>query len=161
MPKASTSSLKERFEQKAFPDPNTGCWLWGGSQQTDGYGNIFYSKQKGVRLAHRVSYELYVKSIPKGLQVLHKCDVTFCVNPEHLFLGTQLENIKDRVNKNRSSHLSGQLSPRALFTDNQIREIRKTAFNKKLTVNETAELFKRPIETIRAILKRTKWNHVL
>ena len=78
------------------------CWLWTASKDTNGYGQ-FSVKGRDVTV-HRFSYELHKGKIPKGSWygttcVLHKCDNTLCVNPKHLFLGSQQENIKDRDNK--------------------------------------------------------------
>ncbi len=75
------------------------CWMWIGNKGSGNYGYIRYENK--VRSAHRLSYEAFVESIPEGLCVLHKCDNTLCVNPNHLFLGTQQDNIRDRENKNR------------------------------------------------------------
>jgi len=81
-----------------------GCWLWIGNLNAYGYGNLmrrFYGKKKGF-MAHRVSWEIHNGAIPAGLSVLHKCDVTNCVKPDHLFLGTQADNNRDRHAKGRS-----------------------------------------------------------
>ena len=75
-----------------------GCWLWGGGKNKKGYGQFFLNSR---RLAHRVSYELFVGPIPDKLCVLHTCDAPSCVNPNHLWLGTNQDNINDRVKKGR------------------------------------------------------------
>jgi hypothetical protein len=75
------------------------CWLWQGSISLSGYGR-FYFRQK-AHLAHRASYLLFKGEIPSGLDVCHKCDIRNCVNPEHLFLGTRSDNMRDCVNKKR------------------------------------------------------------
>lgn len=95
----SKKTLIERFEEKIFPEPNTGCWLWGGYAQL-GYGTFGIGNQIS-RLAHRVSFNLYRGEIPKGKKVCHSCDVTSCVNPDHLFLGTQKQNVHDMLSKGR------------------------------------------------------------
>jgi HNH endonuclease len=89
----------ERFWERAMPVPECGCWLWIGRYDKDGYGYINVNKKR--LKAHRFSYEQFVSPIPGKMSVLHKCDMPECVNPEHLFLGTQKENMCDMTIKNR------------------------------------------------------------
>lgn len=91
-----------RFEKYVHAEPTTGCYLWTGGTQSKGYG-VFNNPRghRGVGLAHRLSYEHHVGLIPEGMHVLHRCDTPACVNPEHLFLGTNLDNIHDRMLKGR------------------------------------------------------------
>lgn len=91
---------KGRFESKFIPEPNTGCWLWTGAKAPRGYGSFYYLE--GPLLAHRVSYLIYRGEIPEGMFVCHKCDVRCCVNPDHLFLGTNQDNMDDMVRKGRA-----------------------------------------------------------
>jgi hypothetical protein len=82
----------------------SGCWLWKASKRNKGYGAFTWHGNSGELvqgLAHRFSYELHFKEIPKGICVLHRCDVPSCVNPEHLFLGTKQENNDDMCKKGR------------------------------------------------------------
>lgn len=101
-----------KFEDKFIPEPNSGCWLWLHAVDKDGYG-----KHNGER-AHRYSYRLY-KNDPGLLHVLHICDNPYCVNPDHLFLGTHSDNMKDAANKNRLC------SPTKKFSNAQIKQIRE------------------------------------
>lgn len=93
-------TLRERFESKYEPVPEAGCWLWTASLQGS-YGQIGADGGGGILLAHRVSYELYVGPIPHGMQVCHRCDIPICVNPSHLFIGTQRDNVLDMFKKGR------------------------------------------------------------
>lgn len=95
MPVNELREFEKNFER---PD-ETSCWEWQSS--FNGNYGTFSLPRRGKRLAHRASYQLYVGQIPDGLFVLHECDNPPCVNPRHLFLGTQLDNIRDMVNKGR------------------------------------------------------------
>ena len=85
------------FDQ-CYSEPNTGCWLWGKGRLPYGYG---LCRRMGERLAHRLSYIVHAGPIPAGMQVLHRCDVPACINPSHLVLGTQLDNVRDMIAKGR------------------------------------------------------------
>jgi hypothetical protein len=87
----------ERFSRKVRTDGAGGCHLWTGARNVWGYGRL---KREGVMLAaHRVAWEMAHGPIPDGLHVLHHCDVRLCVNPEHLFLGTHADNMRDMSDK--------------------------------------------------------------
>lgn len=101
-------SLVERFWAKV--DKSADCWLWTASLDSCGYGLIGDGNKK-VKRAHRVSWELNVGNIPPKLQVCHKCDNRRCVNPQHLWLGSQKENMQDCAKKNR---VHAQISPETL-----------------------------------------------
>lgn len=120
-------TLIERFENSFIPEPMSGCWLWIGSVNIHGYGQIH---RNGLPArAHRVSWELYRGPIPKGLCVCHHCDTPPCVNPQHLFLGTLSDNTLDMYTKGRG-HLPsgvGSLNGRAKLTPEQVIEIRALA----------------------------------
>jgi hypothetical protein len=101
-----SNSIEERFWEKVDKNISnvfyngTRCWEWVASCDREGYG-MFWVGGKTV-LSHRVSWKLVYGEVPNGL-VLHKCDNPSCVNPEHLFLGTRLDNMIDMVKKGRSS----------------------------------------------------------
>lgn len=83
-----------------------GCWLWRGSTLSSGYGRMKIARGKTQR-AHRLAWELCRGAIPDGLFVCHRCDVRACVNPDHLFLGTHDDNMRDCVTKGRRPRGAG------------------------------------------------------
>ncbi len=93
--------LEERFWASVDREGNMGgCWMWRGAKTSYGYGKMRdHYKHVGT---HRVSYMLNIGPIPIGMHVLHKCDNPACVNPSHLFLGTQSDNMKDMFKKKRN-----------------------------------------------------------
>lgn len=119
--------LADRFHEKYQAIPFSGCWIWDGAMDWDGYGMIAVGK--GGKPAHRVSWQLHKGEIPAVMHVLHRCDTPSCVNPEHLFLGTHTDNMQDCAAKGRSHGLL--LNPEA------VADIR----TKRLKQREFAELY--------------------
>lgn len=100
--------LMDRFENKVFYGSPCGCHYWiGATVGNRGYGVIGVGYK--LMLAHRVSYMINVGDIPSDLCVLHKCDNRLCVNPDHLFLGTQKNNLDDMRRKGRQKYRTGKL----------------------------------------------------
>lgn len=93
-------SAIERFMAFAEPIPECGCWLWTGyTNSQTGYASFGFGK--GVVRGHRWSFEFHVRPLETGEVVCHRCDTPSCVNPDHLFAGSQVENLKDAVAKGR------------------------------------------------------------
>ncbi|CAN7358634.1 HNH endonuclease signature motif containing protein [Paenibacillus sp. LjRoot56] len=112
--------LPERFRKRV--DSTGDCWLWTGGFYTTGYGSYFHDGKK--LKAHRYAWSFFNGPITDGLFVCHRCDVRNCVNPEHLFLGTQKDNIKDMYAKNRGNKPSGENHFKAKLDWEKVKEIR-------------------------------------
>lgn len=109
MSRRKRSTLFDRWLDKVHFEPNSGCWIWAGAHKKNGYGHFYNGRGKFI-LAHRFSYEFHVGDIPDGLVVMHDCDQPWCVNPNHLSVGTQKKNIQDSFRKGRSVR-KGQRQP--------------------------------------------------
>ena len=119
---------KTKFERHF--KKGAGCWLWTGAMRGNRYGG--FRTSAGIRGAHGVAYRLYVAPVPKRLFVLHKCDVPLCVNPKHLWLGTQKDNALDREAKGRGHNRKGVAHGGAKLTEAKVRRIRKDPRPSKL-----------------------------
>ena len=89
---------RQYIVDRSYLDPFTGCWEWNRAIDPNGYGAARNDRKIG---AHRLSYEEFIGPIPKGMNICHSCDNTKCVNPDHLWVGTQKENIHDGLKKGR------------------------------------------------------------
>lgn len=115
-PDFTTKDYKRFWERVTLPEDSNNCWLWKGSLTHNGYGRLPW-RDTTLR-AHRFAYEMaYECDIPTRMLVLHGCDNPSCVNPNHLFLGTQKDNIDDMFTKKRANKAHK-------VSDEQVREIR-------------------------------------
>lgn len=144
--------LLERFESKTMPVPESGCWLWLDALNRKDYGWV---GAPGGPLAHRAAWTLFRGPIPKGAHVLHKCDVRCCVNPDHLYLGNNDQNLRDRMRRGRSA--KGEDFPHSRLTEEAVREIRADT---KHSLKELARMYGAGKETVRAAKIGLHWKHV-
>lgn len=132
------------------------CWLWTGCTTACGYGRA--SRYGGANvLAHRLAYELAVGEVPDGLCVMHVCDTPACVNPAHLRLGTQRDNVADCVAKGRTAH--GEKNGRAKLTSADVRAIRG-AVRRGASQRAVADDFEVCPKTVSRITRGLTWRHV-
>lgn len=160
------STVKEKFKDvkildrffakiSIYPDS---CWIWNNTPDKYGHFNL-----KGCRTgkAHRISWEYFRDKIPKGFFVCHKCDVKGCVNPDHLFIGTQEDNMDDMVRKRKlgSTRLRKKLNDRknTKLTYEIAQEIREIHFKEKCFYKELATKYNTSINTISCIILNKIW----
>lgn len=147
--------MLERLMERTVKNIDSGCWEWVGSVNEDGYGR-FKSKDK-TRRVHRVSYEVHVGPIPAGLQVLHHCDNPRCINPDHLFIGTHDDNMRDRDAKLRMAR--GSSIGGAKITEDLAVDI-VSSFNSGEKVRDISSRIDMKKQTIRAVIRGDYWSHV-
>jgi hypothetical protein len=128
-----TVSDLARFEDYTYPDPNSGCFIWGGPEHGDGArGTFTFGKRSdGSRIkvfAHRISWLISGKELAPGDVLCHKCDTPSCLNPDHLFAGTMADNQQDMARKGRGRKGSGRL-PYGVIPNHERFSARITAGN--------------------------------
>jgi hypothetical protein len=121
-----------------------------------GHGSFFWKWKEPYIGAHRASWLLLCGPIPEGMFVLHKCDVAGCVNPSHLYLGTQLENMRDRRDRNRMNSPQGERSGSAKLTEEQVKYIRSSPKSNAELAKELG-VWHPAISKIRL---RQRWKHI-
>lgn len=138
-----------------------GCWEWIGKRFRNQYGvtTITHHKKARHELAHRTSYRLFVGEIPAEKLVLHRCDRPWCVNPEHLFVGTYADNAQDMINKGRQNWAYGERGGLAKLTDAQVIEIREAHARGELQ-REIAARFGVSAKQISVIVNRKQRKNV-
>lgn len=149
-------SIGDVLIQNSVTDSSTGCMNWALRRNIGGYGII---RREGRSLfAHRVSYEFTYGRFPPELDVLHKCDNPACVNPEHLFLGTDKENRADCCAKGRQSRGEGR--PNHVLTADQVLEIRRLYATGGYSTRMLGRSFGVSGHHIASIVRREKWKHI-
>lgn len=147
------------------------CWEWMYCKSPRGYGQVTLLGEKG---AHRVAYRVFIGEIPIGMYVCHTCDNTSCVNPEHLFLGTQKDNMLDASNKGHMKGSKGlqngkytkpEKTPRgekhgrAKLSLKQVKYIKTLKLN-EINISKTGRYYGVTGQTIRGIITRRIWKHI-
>jgi len=135
----------------------TGCWEWTGSN--DGkpkpYGHACYNGKPGK--AHRIMWEIFNGPIKGNLSVLHMCDNTLCVRPDHLFLGTHQDNMRDMINKGRRRVIRGDAHPKAKITWSEVQEMRRL-YSLGMRETEIKKLFPHGPKCINRIVRNLTWR---
>jgi hypothetical protein len=162
-------SLDERFWSKVTKVDGEGCWCWTANKNNKGYGLFRPGGVAPKRLAHRLAYADAYEEIPKGICVLHKCDNPACVRPDHLFLGTMLDNTRDMDAKgrrrvginpnNKPPTLRGVDHPGSKMTEQMVRRFR-AEFAAGKNFNEMARETGIHRATIWCAVVGSAWSHV-
>jgi hypothetical protein len=136
------------------------CWEWIGRTLKRKDGSISYGYLDGYGYAHRCSWHIRFGSIPSKMKILHKCDNPTCVNPNHLFLGTQADNIRDMVSKRRSRGPSGEKCSLAKLSDEEVAKIRALYDSGEYTALDLATYYGVARCTISRAIAGITWSHV-
>jgi len=143
--------------------PNThrpsifGCWLWAKGKVQGGYGRLYF--RGSMWLAHRVAYTVYTGEIPKGMQVHHSCDNPSCCNPQHLWVGTQADNMEDMRFKGREPNVGGERNAFSKLTVRDVKEIRAWA-KLPYTYKQIAAMYNVCASSVGQICRRESWKEV-
>lgn len=170
------STWTERIKDRIEIDDVSGCWNWT-KQKKRGYGRFYFCHQKSMS-AHRASYLAHVGEIPDRMCVCHSCDNPACVNPDHLFLGTHLDNMRDRSEKCRCYSAPGAKNPNfggkhyskktpekiirgedcrhSILSATSVAEIRSL----QKPYQEIARIYGVSISAIGRVKRRESWAHV-
>lgn len=156
-------SLTDRFWEKVDRRGPDDCWEWTASRDKPGYGRLGTGRRSNKgnveTMAHRISYQIHHGPIPDNLLVLHKCDNPPCVNPKHLFLGTQLENVQDMIAKGRQKTSNGDTDPHAKLDKSKVVIIREMV-QRRVPYIQIAQDFHISVSLIEKIVSRRVWKHI-
>lgn len=148
-------TLEERFWEKVDIKGDDECWEWKASTRSDGYGQIQKGKRgAGIMPSHRTSWEIHYGKIENNFHVCHRCDNKLCVNPNHLFLGTNADNMADK--KKKGLQMRGEGCPSSKLTENDVIKIREL-FRQGYSQTKLSKMFGVVQSNISNIISRRGW----
>lgn len=146
----------DKFYSRIEFRDNSDCWWWTGPKTPSGYG-CFAPKHKVMYSTHRLAWEINKGPIPTGMHICHICDNPPCVNPDHLFIGTNQDNVNDRVAKGRQQR--GQSHGQSILTEDHITQIRALVhYGVKQTT--LARMFGVKRSTVNEAVLYHTWRHI-
>lgn len=155
--RAVENDQEKRFWSKVNRLGDEDCWEWTAVRNADGYGR--FQLYRKIVSSHRASYLMFCGPIPSGMVVMHTCDNPPCVNPAHLVLGTQLENVRDCAAKNRRANLKGEAHGMAFLTEKIVNAIRD-AVASGFSQAEMGRAFGIRKGLVCDLVSRRTWRHI-
>jgi len=147
----------QRFWSKANILGDDDCWDWLVGKKKSGYGQFNIGHKNFY--AHRIAWEIYTgKKIERKKVICHKCDNPSCVNPKHLFIGTQKDNIEDKHNKGRAARQDGENNPASKVSWDDVRDIRRMYESGIYTVLEISHLYPISRYQVSNIVRNKSWK---
>lgn len=153
-------SIEDKLLAHGYDETETGCWIWRGVSPGQRYGKLSLREagEHVYRSVHRLAYECWVGPIPEGWVVRHRCDVTQCINPEHLEVGTYADNSGDMVVRGRQRDQRGEKHNMSKLTWTDVDNIRRTYYAGGITQSELGARYGVTQSQISAITRGVRWK---
>ena len=144
----------QRFEEKIEMIPECGCWIWTAATNIHGYGLFIFNGK--MQSTHRISWQVYRGAIPAGMFILHRCDTRLCVNPNHLRIGTQKENIQECHSKGRAGYKFGEHNGQSILLESQVLQIMSDSREHYIIAKD----YNISSSLVSALKKGKRWQHI-
>lgn len=155
--KLKPSAVNSLFSH-CIKQPN-GCWEWNLNIREDGYGGVVARDGK-KSLAHREAWKITHGEIPSKMEICHRCDNRKCINPDHLFMGTHTDNMRDMRQKERHKPHIGSKHGMAILDESKVQAIRQEYRTGNFTLQQLADINGVTIHAIWRVVHRKNWKHI-